>query len=632
MNYKDYPSVTYVEKDSSQYIPQTETNTSSSVGIVGIANWGSYDPIFINSASQKKFLIGTNLKDYPLSGLLVERVLASNGVVYFKRAKFGSPTKASKKLYFINETVKPKAEITVSDSTEKASFTENEQVDLKWNFAGTTYTATFTCASAGDFDLADVIQNIVVPQGWTITLDTNKIIIEKAVAANGLISNVQGTIFAKKTEWAKGSETFTLGKTPTYLNFEAVYDGSMGNKISFVFKRVKDASISPTVYTYSLSCYFNENLLITFNNIDLFNTESSNYLFNLVEGELKNYVNVSLIGENFSQDILNTIEEIYAEYDASDNLSPEVGTINFALENGEDNFPTETGALRTALKNAVEEFDNLQQGSFRILLVAYDFTNSSDENSFINSIISIAEKRKDCIFLISSPKNLSETQIQTWVNEMIGFNSSHCAVYSNYGITYDNDNKQTVDVPSVYFVVKNYLQMAKIYHIPAGFDNGIVDITGIDKIWNEQTVMPIFQGGRNVVNPIIKENFGFYINGQKTTLRTNTALNRINTRLALCDFSMNVLNFLKQIKFKANDEDVRTLIKKNIDIMKLEYLENKAFSSIDVVTDFDEGTNLNEIINDNALVLKIHLTPVKSTEKILLEITLHEYGWTISES
>ena len=66
--------------------------------------------------------------------------------------------------------------------------------------------------------------------------------------------------------------------------------------------------------------------------------------------------------------------------------------------------------------------------------------------------------------------------------------------------------------------------------------------------------------------------------------------------------------------------------------MKLEYLENKAFSSIDVVTDFDEGTNLNEIINDNALVLKIHLTPVKSTEKILLEITLHEYGWTISES
>jgi len=127
---------------------------------------------------------------------------------------------------------------------------------------------------------------------------------------------------------------------------------------------------------------------------------------------------------------------------------------------------------------------------------------------------------------------------------------------------------------------------------------------------------------------LLKSNIGFYINGQKTGLRDNKALNRINVMFAIIELAHTILPILKNYIFEYNDEDTRLSILKNLNVIKQDFLNNKAFYSIDFIC--DSTNNTNEIVNDNALVVATEVVPLKTAEKILFTLTLHEYGWTLN--
>lgn len=405
------------------------------------------------------------------------------------------------------------------------------------------------------------------------------------------------------------------------LTFTAKYYGSYGNNIGVKIIQIKDVVGSTTYYSYDLQILVNGNIVKTYKNVEFFDNTKTNYYLNLLENN--EYVSI--------------IESGKSDYDIDDlNVSgvfTEKGYINVSLENGDDDIPditTEEATIKTYFEDnitGIPAFKNKSYGLVRIMLNTYH----KYDKDIIGIYLQLANTRKDFLFLTSTEKNVSDLDTINTASADLP-SSSYGAVYTNWEKIFYSELNQYIWIPSIFNVIKTYLSLPYLWNAPAGYDYGFYQGNGyLDYFLNEEEAIPKLQSGKNIVNPIIKDNTGFYIMGQKTMLRENNALNRINTRMALLDLETNLLTIMKKYLFTTvNDAETRTNFLKEVTPLVNKYINTKAFTSIDIIC--DETNNTSDVINDNAFVVDIHLTPTKTNEKIGINIFLHEYGWTIEET
>lgn len=168
------------------------------------------------------------------------------------------------------------------------------------------------------------------------------------------------------------------------------------------------------------------------------------------------------------------------------------------------------------------------------------------EAAVVNEVLTIAENRGDCLYIIDPPKGLTRDGCIQWVNgggayEHTKFNSSCGAVYYDWIQIYDSVNKQYVQVPPSVSVCATYAyndRVSDVWYAPAGLTRGIIRgvITPITRLTRADVEL-LYE---NNINSIYEDpQVGNVVWGQKTLWREDTALNRINVR--------RLMNYLKKV-------------------------------------------------------------------------------------
>jgi hypothetical protein len=169
------------------------------------------------------------------------------------------------------------------------------------------------------------------------------------------------------------------------------------------------------------------------------------------------------------------------------------------------------------------------------------------------------------------------------------------------------------------------------FSAPAGVQRGgLEDVEGLKQTLSAEERDRLYADAYdNCINPIMFTiNNGFFVNGQKTTLRKNTrgnltSLSRINVmRVGLFikkEVSRIVPLFFHQPNDTRSQKDFEAILKSILSsLVNLRAIEDN------YVVRCDSSTNPPEVTNNNGLIAQIEFTPIKTIERIKLIANIKE--------
>ena len=256
----------------------------------------------------------------------------------------------------------------------------------------------------------------------------------------------------------------------------------------------------------------------------------------------------------------------------------------------------------------------------------------------ITAMLSIAETRGDCLYLVDPPEGLTRDGVAAWHLgggdfEHPAFNSSYGALYYDWVTIYDSVNKVKVNVPPSVVVAATYAysdRTTEVWYAPAGLNRGVVrgvldSITKLNKVDTEM----LYSDGNNVNALYDDPQVGLVLWGQKTLLRADTALNRVNVR--------RLMNYLKRVitaacnylTFEPNDRvtwnsfEMKIIpVLKNIQSKRGIY-DYRVIKGETIVTDED--------IDNYRMPCMVMIRPTKAAEEIPIYFTITSTGADFNE-
>ena len=170
------------------------------------------------------------------------------------------------------------------------------------------------------------------------------------------------------------------------------------------------------------------------------------------------------------------------------------------------------------------------------------------EASVVTAMLSLAETRGDCLYLVDPPEGLDRDGVVKWHNgggdyDHTVFNSSYGALYYDWVTIYDSVNKVKINVPPSVVVAASFAysdRTTELWFAPAGLQRGIVRgvLDSVTKLSRNDTDY-LYSNDNNINSLYDDPQVGLVIWGQKTLLRADSALNRVNVR--------RLLNYLKRV-------------------------------------------------------------------------------------
>ena len=255
-----------------------------------------------------------------------------------------------------------------------------------------------------------------------------------------------------------------------------------------------------------------------------------------------------------------------------------------------------------------------------------------------NSLISIAEQRKDCIAVISPHRDgvvnqtNSDTQTQNVINFFDSITSSSYAVFdSGYKYMFDRFNN-TFRYVACNADVAGLMARTSInqypWFSPAGSSRG--GINGAVKLaYNPSQVQRDILYPKRI-NPIIfSPGAGIILFGDKTALSYNSAFDRINVRRLFLTIEGTIERAARSQLFEFNDVITRSNF---INIVEPYLRDVKSKRGItDFVVICDETNNTPDVIDDNQFRADIFVKPTKSINFIGLTFVATRTGVSFEE-
>lgn len=299
---------------------------------------------------------------------------------------------------------------------------------------------------------------------------------------------------------------------------------------------------------------------------------------------------------------------------------------------GHDGAPESGGSgLFVDALSSTSDLANSELFNYHILL-----TPDNGSQTTQNAAISLAEARKDFFYIADPPFGLTYTEVTEWSNGQ-GYGRD-AALNSSFTATYwpwlkdinPRDNEYLWAPPSV-FLGEKLLQVDRNYapwYAPAGDLRGrlVANDTETSPTLNQRDFI---YGRPNCVNPIV--NFatkGIVIYGQKTTLRSRSALDRVNVRRMAIYASKLIKESMEGLIFEPHLPDSWARATDFINRILEPIRRDNGLEDYQVI--IDGTTNDADAIANNIMKGIIKLVPVNAIETIDLTISFLSPGVAIS--
>jgi len=318
-----------------------------------------------------------------------------------------------------------------------------------------------------------------------------------------------------------------------------------------------------------------------------------------------------------------------------------VGNKSYSLTGGTD-YTNGIGNYGVTLNDIVtgyRVFSNPAEYKIDFLLAGPSGGITSVEcQSKANELINIATTRKDCIAVISAPKeavlNTADSNVQTAniINFFSGITPSNYAVFdSGHKYTYDRFNSQFLYLPCNSDVAGLMARTSIVqypWYSPAGANRGVIN-NAIKLAYNpSQSQRDLLYS--NAINPVIASpGQGIILFGDKTASNVVSAFDRINVRRLFLTIENQIGRVARSQLFEFND----TITRNNFVNIVEPYLRDiKAKRGI---TDFqivcDESNNTPDVIDSNQFKADIYIKPARSINFVNLTFVATRTGVSFSE-
>ena len=625
------PSITIIEKNLSAY---TVTTSSTVLAVVGYATKGPIGvPTLVESATEFESKFGTSVTGSPYAALAVRRAFKQGNQIIFDRVATETGDNAAAAATYTAENIEPATYASmdiVFAADPLTTLTDTEEYAVTVTVDGTAYDAVFT-ASGTTQALSGIVTAINTAVGDTVAvLDTLTITVTSpTLGSTGSVSITAGDdvtydndLLAHADVTAQNQVAGTdSGASTDNIVITALEKGSSTDLISVV----KSTRTNPVTLAtiHDIKVYYDDVLKETFEDVSL-TTADTNYFVTVITADPDNggseYITVSVV-DNDGDDTVTEFQN---------------GT--YVLTGGADGFDDaaaegDNEALFEAELATTADLANAEIFDYHILI-----TPDMPEASVQDAAITLAEYRKDFIYIADSPMGLTYDEVIEWHNGTGGhgrtsaLNSSFAATYWSWLKDYNIDTKEYVWCPPSVFVAEKYMEVDRLYKpwfAPAGDTRG--KITAFDYEATPSLVQrEEMYGDLNAVNPIV--NFvskGLEIYGQKTLLRETSALNRVSVRRMVIYAKKYIKKALESVVFEPHNADSwRKATNLITDILE-PIRQGGGIDQYRVI--IDDTTNTADVISQNIMKGVIKIIPTNTIEVIEITMQLHNAGASLDE-
>lgn len=309
----------------------------------------------------------------------------------------------------------------------------------------------------------------------------------------------------------------------------------------------------------------------------------------------------------------------------------EAGTYDHKV--GTDGIPTgsSNGLFIEALGND-KDLANSELFDFDILI-----TPDNGLSSVQNAAITLAETKQNFIYIADPPFGLTYSQATDWHNgkgngRNLPLNSSYVATYWPWVKDYDLQTDEYTWVPPSSFIAELFLKVDNNnfqWSAPAGEKRGKLITSDIEHS-PSLSERDVLYGGMNAVNPIVEFNSkGIIVYGQKTTLRENSAINRINVRRMLIYVKKLVQSAVEGIIFDPHTPESWSRASSLVTSILETIRAQGGIEDYSVV--INSTTNTQNLIAQGIMKGIITVVPVGTIERISLDVKFLSPGASITE-
>jgi hypothetical protein len=471
----------------------------------------------------------------------------------------------------------------------------------------------------------------------------------------------------------------TLGKGITYNNATGAADpGAQNSDGSLVSGSVDNvrfeiANVNTALGTFTLlvrqgnDSTNNQIILETFTNLSL-DPKSENYIekvignqfvtvatdsstgtsYNYFQGTFpnrSNYVRVSNVplktpdylkndGITVNTDGAGNLFSTYLPRATSGAFYSATGTVKSgasyfgAITNTSVDIQGLTGANYTTAISLLSNKDDYQ---FNIIstpgLIYQNAAGNAGAQSTLNSIISLAESRGDCIAVVDLVKTGSI--ISDVTTQAISINSSYAATYWPW-VQMQSATGRNEYVPAGTIIPGVYAftdAAAAPWFAPAGLVRG--GLPGVIQAERKLT-----KGDRDTlyaskVNPVATfPGSGISVFGQKTLQTKASALDRVNVRRLLIALKKFIGDQAKNLVFEQNTITTRNKFLATVNPYLESVVQRQGLYAYRVV--MDDTNNTADVVDRNQLVGQIFIQPAKTIEFVVLDFTIEPTGATFA--
>ena len=524
--------------------------------------------------------------------------------------------------------------------------------------------ATFESASTSYEFMTSIAVKNYFSQGGNSVLVTR--------VANGTFDPAANThVSASENASIQPFTLQTLGEGTIFNNSTAVTDPGAENSDGSLVSGSADnlrwevSNISNSQGTFSLSIRQGDDntksktILETFNNLSL-DPNSSNYIESVIGNQTSTVVTgadgtyIRTSGEYINRSNYARISAVNLktlDYLANDGTSvnedasgnsysaslpiAESGSFHgaqggiIAGANFFDNInDTNTqGLVATDYTDAINLLTNTEEYIFNIISapgLAYNFATHITP---IDSIISLAEGRGDCVAVLDVQEY--GATVSNVVAKATTINSSYAATYWPWLQVLSATGRNewvpaSAVIPGVYAFTDN---SSAPWFAPAGLVRG--GVAGVIQAERRLTRTQRDTLYSNKVNPIASfPGQGISVFGQKTLQTKASALDRVNVRRLLIELKKFIGDESRNLVFEQNTIATRNRFLATVNPYLESVVQRQGLYAYRVV--MDDSNNTADVVDRNQLIGQIFIQPVKTAEFIILDFTIEPTGATFA--
>jgi len=316
-----------------------------------------------------------------------------------------------------------------------------------------------------------------------------------------------------------------------------------------------------------------------------------------------------------------------------------LGNVVYTFAGGADY--SATGGMKAELADqitAYNKFSNKDEVAVDFLIMGPGCDTQAESQAKANSLISIANLRKDCVATVGPHRadvvglTNTDTQTDNLIKYFSPLSSSSYAVFdSGYKYTYDRFNNKFRYIPTNSDVAGLMCRTginAYPWFSPAGQQRGIIN-NAIKLAYNPSKAQRDQLYPQRINSVITQPGIGTLLFGDKTGLGYASAFDRINVRRLFLTVEQALQKAAEAQLFELNDELTRANFKNIVEPYLRDIQAKRGLYGFLVICDTTNNTP--DVIDNNEFRADIFLKPAKSINYVTLTFVATRTGVSFEE-